>query len=229
MDIARQTAANAAAPIGARAARLSIVTAHEGRGAMPTPDELNELAQAVAERGDRQAFAVLFKHFAPRVKTYLVRRGCAATVAEELAQETMVLLWRKAATFDPAKARVSTWIFTIARNLRTDQHRQRSDVVAEGTGDAEGLGLDPELVVAEAVDPAAGPEARLSAAQGERRLRAAMAQLSVEQARILQLSYYGDQAHANIARDLLIPLGTVKSRIRLAVAHLRRLLSETEP
>jgi len=228
MDIARQTAAKAAAPIGARAARLSVVTAHEGRGAMPTPEELNELAQAVAERGDRQAFATLFKHFAPRVKTYLVRGGCAPTIAEELAQETMVLLWRKASTFDPARARVSTWIFTIARNLRIDQHRQRGIVVVEAEADP-GSGLDADGAPAEAVDPSPAPDERLSAAQAERRLRAALQRLSSEQSRILQLSYYGDQPHASIARDLSIPLGTVKSRIRLAMANLRRLLSETEP
>lgn len=228
MDIARQTAAKAAAPIGARAARLSVVTAHEGRGAMPTPEELNELAQAVAERGDRQAFAVLFKHFAPRVKTYLERGGCASTVAEELAQETMVLLWRKAATFDPARARVSTWIFAIARNLRIDQHRQRGIVVVEAEPDPDGVGLDGEGGSAEAIDPSPAPDEQLSAAQGERRLRAAMKRLSSEQARILQLSYYGDQPHASIARDLGIPLGTVKSRIRLAMTNLRRQLSETE-
>ncbi len=195
---------------------------------MPTPDELNELAQAVAERGDRQAFAILFKHFAPRVKAYLVRGGCSPVVAEELAQETMVLLWRKAATFDPARARVSTWIFTIARNLRIDQHRQRGLVMAQET-DADGSAPDPEFGAFDAVDPAAGPDEQLATAQGERRLRAAMARLSADQARILQLSYYGDQPHASIARELCIPLGTVKSRIRLAVIHLRRLLSETEP
>src|SRR5947209_7901120 len=83
------------------APRLTVVTAQRGRGAMPTSEELSELMRAVASDGDRQAFAVLFKHFAPRVTAYLVRAGTPSASAEELAQETMVLIWRKAASFDP--------------------------------------------------------------------------------------------------------------------------------
>ncbi len=186
---------------------------------MPTSEEMNGLVRAVAASGDRQAFAILFKHFAPRVATYLVRGGTPAATAEELTQETMVALWRKAASFDPARAGVSTWVFTIARNLRIDRHRRagEDDLAEAFDGDSD------------AADPAAAPDEWLDAAQRERRVRAALRRLSPEQAQILQLSYFADKPHALIARELHIPLGTVKSRIRLAVNNLRRLIDAPEP
>ena len=185
---------------------------------MPTSEELNELVRAVATNGDRQAFAVLFKHFAPRVVTYLVRGGTPAASAEELAQEAMVALWRKAATFDPARAGVSTWVFTIARNLRIDRHRRGGD-----GGDHADVDLDAQP------DPAAAPDDVLDARQQERRIHAALRRLSPEQARVLHLSYFAEAPHAEIARELDLPLGTVKSRIRLAMINLRRLIDATEP
>ncbi|MEO7056442.1 MAG: sigma-70 family RNA polymerase sigma factor [Caldimonas sp.] len=186
---------------------------------MPTNTELSELVAAVGAHGDRQAFALLFKHFAPRIATYLVRGGTAAAKAEELAQEAMVVLWCKSASFDPSRAGVSTWLFTIARNLRIDSHRRGGAEAAE-VGDGE---------LAELPDPAPAPDEQLGAAQRERRVRAALQQLPAEQARIVELSYFADQAHAAIAHDLRIPLGTVKSRMRLAVNNLRRLIDAMEP
>ena len=188
---------------------------------MPTSEEMNQLVRAVATNGDRQAFAVLFKHFAPRVATYLVRGGTPAASAEELAQEAMVVLWRKAATFDPARAAVSTWIFTIARNLRIDRHRRAGSAGLDGD-DTDAADVE------EHADPSASPGERLDTLQRERRVRSAMRRLSPEHARVLQLSYFAETPHSEIARDLGIPLGTVKSRIRLAVNHLRRLLDAPE-
>ena len=188
---------------------------------MPTSEELNELVRAVATNGDRQAFAVLFKHFAPRVVTYLVRGGTAPASAEELAQEAMVVLWRKAASFDPARAGVSTWVFTIARNLRIDRYRRGGGAV--DAGDDADIDLDAHP------DPAASPDDRLDARQREQRVHAALRQLSPEQARVLHLSYFAEAPHAEIARELCLPLGTVKSRIRLAMINLRRLIDATEP
>ncbi|MEO5845278.1 MAG: sigma-70 family RNA polymerase sigma factor [Caldimonas sp.] len=216
MDIARRV--TAATPAAAGVARLTVVTPQRGRGAMPTSEEMNVLMRAVAVDGDRQAFAVLFKHFAPRVATYLVRGGTPAASAEELAQEAMVLLWRKAASFDPARAGVSTWIFTIARNLRIDRHRRAGRAGPDG-GDA-GVAIEPD----EHADPAASPEERLGELQRERAVRAALRQLSPDQARVLQLSFFAETPHAEIARELCIPLGTVKSRIRRAMQNLRRLI-----
>ena len=186
---------------------------------MPSSDELTALMQAVATRRDRPAFAVLFKHFAPRLKTWLVRGGSAESEAEDFAQETMVSVWRKADLFDPDRAQVSTWVFTIARNLRIDRQRRA------GTGldqfDDDALDAIP--------DPAAAPDERLATARRERDVRAALAQLPPDQALIVRLSFFDDQPHARIASELKMPLGTVKSRIRLAVNHLRRLLGPLEP
>ena len=159
------------------------------------------------------------REFAPRVKAYLERGGTPAASAEELAQEAMVLLWKKSASFDPARAGVSTWIFTIARNLRIDRYRHQG-------GDEDGVidleGEDP-------ADPAASPEEQLDTLQRESRIRVALKQLSPEQAQIIQLSYYAEKPHAAIAGALSIPLGTVKSRLRLAVSKLRHLLDAIEP
>jgi RNA polymerase sigma factor (sigma-70 family) len=184
-----------------------IVTLQQHRGSMPTSEELGDLLRAVALEQDREAFAALFRHFAPRVKSYLMRGGSAEALAEELTQETMISVWRKAALFDARQAGASTWIFTIARNLRVDHFRH------QGPGMVEGLDADEQW-----------PGARR-----ERSVREAMALLSPDQAQVLRLSFYEELPHARIAHDLGIPLGTVKSRVRLAVNHLRRLLDALEP
>ncbi|HEY1749977.1 MAG TPA: sigma-70 family RNA polymerase sigma factor [Caulobacteraceae bacterium] len=162
---------------------------------------------------DRTAFADLFGHFAPRVKSYLLRLGAAPALAEELAQETLLAVWRKAAGFDPAKAAASTWIFTIARNLRIDAaRRERRGDVADDPSDA------PEA------EPA--PDARLAAAQSEGRIRHALTALPPEQAEVVRLSFFSDKPHSEIAEQLGLPLGTVKSRLRLAMGRLRESLGD---
>ena len=190
---------------------------------MPTADELNEWMRAVAASGDRSAFAALFRHFAPRLKSFLVRSGSGDALAEELVQEAMVQLWRRASSFDPARAQVSTWLYTIVRNLRIDHHRRQAGLVET---DADPEGIDHDALGA---DDGAEPEAQLLAAQRARGIREALAALPPEQAQVLRLSFYEERAHPAIARDLGIPLGTVKSRIRLAVGQLRRLLDGLEP
>jgi RNA polymerase sigma factor (sigma-70 family) len=174
--------------------------------------------RAVAQ-GDRETFGLLFAHFAPRIKSYLMRAGTDDALAEDLAQETMVLVWRKAALFDAAHAGASTWVFTIARNLRVDRFRRQG-----GAGSLQLDDVDLDGLAHGAPEPAA----QLHAQRMERHVQAALRQLPAEQATVLQLSYYEDQPHARIAERLGIPLGTVKSRVRLAVAHLRRLLAAFE-
>jgi len=194
---------------------------------MPSGDELIELMRAVAQASDRSAFAVLFKHLAPRVKAYLVRGGMTSELAEELAQETMVTVWRKAASFDPTRAQVSTWVFTIARNLRVDALRRQHGASADGTPFADASAdADP---LDHAVDDGPGLDDQLASARRGAAVREALRQLAPEQLQILWLSFYDEQSHARIASDLKLPLGTVKSRIRLAMSHLRRLLQGAEP
>jgi len=189
---------------------------------MPTSDELIELVNAVALRSDRGAFSALFKHFAPRIKAYLMRSGMAPELAEELAQDTMVNVWRKAASFDSERAQVSTWIFTIARNLRIDRHRR------DGASGWSFVDFENDERP-DHPDPAASPEERLDERQREARVRTALRALSAEQVRVLQLSYFSDSPHSEIARELGIPLGTVKSRIRRALINLRRLIDAPTP
>jgi len=178
------------------------------------PQDFAPLIAAVAARGDKAAFAALFAHFAPRVKTFMRRSGMSDSLAEELAQETLLAVWRKAALFDPNSYGAAAWIFTIARNLRIDGFRRDRRA---GSTTSE---IDEEFVV----DDAPAPDTVVSAAQEEARVRGALAALSPDQARVIELSFYQDKAHAEIAGTLGIPLGTVKSRLRLALAKLRTTL-----
>lgn len=219
MTTARQPAERPSRPRKSWPPYLSIVTQPNTLGAHLTADALSALVQAVAAQGDRQAFAALFKHFAPRVKAYLVRLGTPESVAEDLAQEALVSVWRKAHLFDPAHAGVSTWVFTIARNLRVDYFRRRSNLALElDEGQAEQL-----------PDTAPPLDEHCYAAQQESEVQRALQQLSPDQAQVLRLSFFEEHPHARIAQDLGIPLGTVKSRVRLAMNHLRRLLGHFEP
>jgi RNA polymerase sigma-70 factor (ECF subfamily) len=175
------------------------------------------LIQAVAVHQDRTAFASLFEFFAPRIKAYMQRSGANEASAEELAQETMLMVWRKAALFDPASAGASAWIFTIARNLRIDAHRRTS---------RDGMTAVVDIELEFQVDERPQLDVLMAASQSEQHVRSALTQLSPDQMRVVELSFYEDKAHAEIAQMLEIPLGTVKSRLRLAMNRLRHLLSE---
>lgn len=171
------------------------------------------LLAAIAARGDREAFAALFAHFAPRVKGYLLRLGLPNAQAEELAQETMLTVWRRAEQFDPATGGAAAWIFTIARNLRVDALRRDR--------------LAPRLeIMAEEPPPPLAADAVIETVQHADRVRAALETLPPEQAEVVRLSFFDDRPHAEIEQALGIPLGTVKSRLRLAMTRLRALLDD---
>ncbi len=169
------------------------------------------LIQAVAQ-GDRSAFATLFAHYAPRIKAFLMRRGSAALDAEELAQEAMLAVWRKAGQFDPTRATAAAWVFTIARHLRIDRHRR----------DRPAPEPDPAL----APDPPASADTLLGAAERSLRVREAIATLPADQAEALRLAFFDERSHAEMETILGIPLGTVKSRLRLAMGRLRAALGD---
>ncbi len=175
---------------------------------------MTALLEAVAAHGDRTAFAALFEHFAPRIKAYLRRLGAADGEAEELAQEAMLSAWRKAGQFDPAKASAGTWLFTIARNLRIDALRKERRPE-----------LDPEDP-AWVPDPEPAADDRLHGEQRSARLRAALDYLPEDQVTVVKMSFFDDKPHSLIARELGIPMGTVKSRLRLAMRRLRQDLGE---
>ena len=175
------------------------------------------LIRAIAVHQDRSAFASLFEHFAPRIKTFMQRSGLTEAKAEELAQETMLVVWRKAAMFDPQNAGAAAWIFTIARNLRVDTLRR----------ERRGRLIEVADVAAEfQIDETSQPDSRVAAMQWQERVRSALTQLSTEQVHVIELAFFEDKAHAEIARTLGIPLGTVKSRLRLAMGRLRLLLGD---
>lgn len=178
------------------------------------PRELTALLCAVGQSQDRAAFAQLFRHFAPRVKSYLLRLGGDAAGAEEVMQETMVNVWRKADRYDPSKANASTWIFTIARNLRIDAFRR--DRHPEIDPD------DPAFVP----DPPEAPDQSIEREQSATKLTEAIARLSEAEQSLLRLSFFEDLSHSIISERLGLPLGTVKSRLRLAFGKLRTSLSQ---
>ena len=134
-----------------------------------------------------------------------------------LAQEALLAVWSKAAQFDPASVGAAAWIFTIARNLRIDALRRQKRTPTSDTVEAE---LEFRL------DEGPQPDAGVRASQIEGRVRDALSALPDEQVRVIELSFFQERAHAEIARTLDIPLGTVKSRLRLAMARLRGLLDD---
>lgn len=167
------------------------------------------LLRRVAEDRCRASFAELFGHFGPRIKGFMMRSGAAEDLAEEVAQETMVTVWTKAHLFDPSKAGASTWIFTIARNKRIDLIRRRNRPEPDPN--------DPMFV------PDA-PESGIESVQrkeDELRVREAIFELPPEQAQIVMLSFFEGLPHSAIAERLDLPLGTVKSRLRLAFRKVR--------
>lgn len=175
----------------------------------PDTDYFRDLLVAVGQKRDRQAFAALFGYYAPRIKSFLMKGGADPETADELAQDTMVTVWQKATSYDPAKASAGTWIFTIARNKRIDGLRKKirpeidmddAELVTDDTPSAvDALSLEEETAI----------------------MADALKALPEEQAGLLYKSFFEDKTHADIAREMKLPLGTVKSRIRLALEKLR--------
>lgn len=165
----------------------------------------------VAQKGDEAAFAELFVHFAPRVKGFLMKSGAGAALAEECAQDVMATLWHKAHLFDPSRASVATWIFTIARNRRIDALRKARRVEPEDLP----WGPEPEPDQADA----------LALQQESKKLGVALARLPDNQRVLIEQAYFGDLSHGEIAQITGLPLGTIKSRIRLALEKLRQAMT----
>lgn len=176
------------------------------------PKLLSRLLVAVAVDRDAAAFSQLFEVLAPRIRAFVSRGN--KDFAEDILQETFVNIWRNAHLYDPAKSLATTWIFAVARNARIDLLRKSFRPAVDLN--------DPTL----AADPVKTPHQHISETQDGARLNRAIAGLSAEQGEILRLAFFADKPHSEIARELGLPLGTVKSRIRLALEHLRRELGE---
>jgi RNA polymerase sigma-70 factor (ECF subfamily) len=205
---------------GGTSARVARVIQGQAAGRMTSaipadaPD-FAALVEAIAARQDRAAFTRVFAYYAPRVKAYLIRLGLDGAQAEEVTQEVMVAVWRKAASFDARQASVSTWIFRIARNRRIDVFRRDK----RETLDAKDPAFEPPAEVR--------PDGAAEAAEREARVRRAMDDLPPEQRDLVRRAFYEDLSHSEIAASTGVPLGTVKSRLRLAFAKLKLTLADT--
>ncbi len=179
-----------------------------------SPSDWSLILERVGKSEDRLAFSVLFDHFGPRVKSLMLKHGAGNELAEEIVQETFVLVWRKASQFDASKAAASTWIFTIARNKRIDILRRQNR--PEPDMDDPAMAADP---IESSEDIVSGKERALA-------VKRAMAKLPENQREVLQRSYFAEETQSEIAESLKTPLGTVKSRLRLALTKLKTLIDE---
>jgi RNA polymerase sigma-70 factor, ECF subfamily len=173
-----------------------------------------DLLQLVATNRDVDAYRQLFQSYAPRVKSYMMRQGADANTAEELAQETLLTVWRKAALYSGEKGSATTWIFTIARNLRIDRLRKEFpwQELPEGHNETASSDILPDEAVSEA--------------ERKSRVQAALATLPEDQHEVVMLSYVEGLSHSEIAQRLKLPLGTVKSRMRLAYQKIREAVED---
>ncbi len=182
-----------------------------------SPQDWAEDLLAVAQDQDRAAFARLFKHFAPRIRAYLMglpSEHSSAEIVDELVQEAMLKAWTKAKYFDPNKAAVSTWLFTIARNCRIDYLRKAMRV-------NENLSADDIWAVSEEPEP----YTYLEQDKAGQSVHKALESLPDEQADVIRRIYLEGKTHSEIATITGLPLGTVKSRARLAMGRLRTIMS----
>ncbi len=173
----------------------------------PATDEA--LLLRIARHRDKAAFEVLFTRYAGRIRGVLMKIGTPPDVADEAAQETMLAVWRRAESYDPARAPASAWIFTIARNRRIDMIRKSR----RPQPDPDDPLFQPE--------PPAAADAEVVAAERDAALRAAIADLSEPQREVIRLAFFAGLSHPEIALQTGAPLGTVKSRLRLAADRLR--------
>ncbi len=174
-------------------------------------EELAGLITKIGANSDRHAFAEVFRHFAPRIKGFALKQSSDRTAAEELVQETMLAVWRSAKTYDYTKSSAATWVFTICRNKRIDLFRRRSR---------------PEPELSEELEVAPTQYRAVETSADFRRTREFMKNLPEEQAEVLALSFLEEKPHREIAAQLGLPLGTVKSRIRLALTSLRQSMEQ---
>jgi RNA polymerase sigma-70 factor (ECF subfamily) len=200
-----------------RSAMVGIPFNHRPGGQAPPPvycGIMADLLQRVAERSDPAAFRDLYETFGPRVKAYMMRKGADAGTAEDLAQETLLTVWRKAALYAGDKGSMTTWVFTIARNLRIDRLRRETPWQEL-----------PEAHLAQASGDAL-PDEVLAEKERQVRVRSALAALPEDQRQVVTLAYLEGLSQSEISTQLSLPLGTVKSRMRIAYQKVRTALED---
>lgn len=192
-----------------------------GKGETERPDsaaaELNRLLVRIGADADRAAYKQLFDYYAPRIRAFLRGRRLSGPQVDDLTQDALLTIWRRASTFDPAKASASTWVFTVVRNLQIDLYRKekrRGDLPEH----------EPELQAPETPQP----DQMLTRSEDVGRVKTAMMELPADQKEVLDLAFGQGFSHREIADHLDLPLGTVKSRVRLAMAKMRVLIGDWE-
>jgi len=175
---------------------------------------LQSLIQAIAESGDRDAFEALFSRFGPRIKGMMISSGASDDMAEDLVQDVMMTIWRKSALYSPERGNVSTWIYTIARNARIDRLRRQPTQPY----------VDVDTITLECDAPTA--ETQVMGSQSDALVREAVDRLPDEQKRVIELAFLRYKPQSTIAEELNVPIGTVKSRMRLAYQKLKEHLEE---
>jgi RNA polymerase sigma factor (sigma-70 family) len=174
--------------------------------------DFDALLTAVGSDRDDEAFTALFDHFGPRVQAHMVRNGVPPFTAADVVQDVMETIWRKAHLFDRRKAAAGTWVFRIAQNRRIDIGRRSREI---------SCAIEDFF---EIPDPAESGDDTIAAAQREACVHAALQSLPQEQCALVRLAFFEGLSHASIAARTNLPLGTVKSRLRLAFARLERYL-----
>lgn len=198
--------------IGPNATETTATETDPLRSDPEVPDTPTQWLLAVRDRRDRAAFLRLFQYFAPRLKAMLMRGGLRDGSAEDVVQDVMLAVWHKAGQFDPHRAEASAWIYRIARNRRIDLARRKPPPEPDVLGDSLVDIPDAAQILALAEEAA--------------RLRRALDAMSPEQARVLEQAYFQDLPHSRISEMTGLPLGTIKSRIRLGLDRLRRDLND---
>jgi RNA polymerase sigma-70 factor (ECF subfamily) len=172
-----------------------------------------ELMRLIAEARDLNAFSELFDYFAPRIKSfYLKKNNQEEQLAEDLTQEVLVQVWRNAHMYNPESAQVSTWIYTLARNIRIDSLRKTAPASVDTN--------DSINILSSIVDESLTPLQSIQQEQLEMTIQEYLSLLPVEQAEVIQKTFLDGKSHAEAASELQIPLGTLKSRVRLALSKL---------
>jgi RNA polymerase sigma-70 factor, ECF subfamily len=184
----------------------------------PSPAAQSLLLRKVADCRDGDSFSQLFECFTPPLKRYFIRRGCSFATAEELSQDTLLTVWRKASLYRCERGTVSAWIFVMARNLRIDQLRRECpwfevDPQSADAIPSDDLGADEQIIQQQQIALLAG----------------AIGQLTFNQRQVVTLSSDQGLSHSQISQHLSLPLGTVKSRTRLGHAKLRAALDHLRP
>ena len=185
-----------------------------GAIAMQRPASDTRLLLAIADR-DREAFAELYRGYLPRLIAFLRRRHASEALAAEIAQEVMLTVWKRASSYEPARASAAAWIFTIARNRYIDRLRRERRPEVDPH--------DPTLVTSDRA-----PDSQLDADRRAGAIRSAIEALPPEQAELVRLAFLEGKSYRAIAEERGLPLGTVKSRFRLAFDKLRHLVGATE-